>query len=203
MDSDPKIVKRYANRKLYDTQRSCYVTLEDIAEMIRAGEEVMVVDNKTGEDLTSVTLAQIIFEVEKKENFMPLGLLRKLIQDGGDTLGGFARDGVDRVQAKAQEFVDLTEKVRHDLESRIDRVISRKSGDSVSEGDMETHKELRSLQDLLDSSQHTFSEIQHYVEDQLKTSVDKVSMRANMGAEVEELRKRLASIEERLTKFLR
>ena len=63
--SSAKIVKRYANRKLYDTERSCYVTLDDISQMIKAGDEVRVIDNKSGEDLTSVTLAQIIFETEK------------------------------------------------------------------------------------------------------------------------------------------
>src|SRR5204862_499709 len=88
----PKIVKRYANRKLYDTERSCYVTLEDISTMIKAGEEVRVVDNKTGEDLTSVTLAQIIFETEKKASFMPLGVLRDIIQNGGEKMQAAAAD---------------------------------------------------------------------------------------------------------------
>ena len=77
MAAAAKIVKRYANRKLYDTERSCYVTLDDIALMIRAGDEVKVVDNKSGEDLTSVTLAQIIFETEKKKSFMP----RRALED--------------------------------------------------------------------------------------------------------------------------
>src|SRR5204862_5926573 len=88
----PKIVKRYANRKLYDTERSCYVTLEDIAVMIKAGEEVRVVDNKTGEDLTSVTFAQIIFETEKKSSFMPLNALRDIIQNGGQKMQGAVHD---------------------------------------------------------------------------------------------------------------
>jgi polyhydroxyalkanoate synthesis repressor PhaR len=61
-----KVIKRYQNRKLYDTQQSCYVTLEDIAKMIRNNEEVVVVDNKTKKDITSSTLTQIIFEAEKK-----------------------------------------------------------------------------------------------------------------------------------------
>ncbi|MEZ4271936.1 MAG: polyhydroxyalkanoate synthesis regulator DNA-binding domain-containing protein [Myxococcota bacterium] len=62
----PKIVKRYANRKLYDTERSCYVTLDDIATMIKVGDEVQVIDNKSGEDLTSVTLAQIILRRRRR-----------------------------------------------------------------------------------------------------------------------------------------
>ena len=60
-DKTVKTVKRYSNRKLYDTERSKYVTLEEIADMIKAGEEVKIIDNKSKEDLTSATLAQIIF----------------------------------------------------------------------------------------------------------------------------------------------
>ena len=58
----PKVIKRYANRKLYDTERSCYVTLDEISQMIKEGDDVKVVDNKTKDDLTAVTLAQIIVE---------------------------------------------------------------------------------------------------------------------------------------------
>ena len=65
---EPKIIKRYTNRKLYDTVESRYVTLDEIAEMIKQGAEVKIVDNRTKEDLTSVTLAQIVFEEEKKKN---------------------------------------------------------------------------------------------------------------------------------------
>ena len=83
--AEARVIKRYANRKLYDTQHSRYVTLDQISEMIRAGDEVKIVDNKTKEDLTSVTLAQIIFEEEKKQrSFMPLGAMRNIIQHGGE-----------------------------------------------------------------------------------------------------------------------
>ena len=61
-EATTRIIKRYANRKLYDTQESRYVTLDQISHMIRAGEDVQVLDNNSKEDLTSVTLAQIIFE---------------------------------------------------------------------------------------------------------------------------------------------
>ncbi len=73
---EPKVIKRYTNRKLYDTVESRYVTLDEIAQMIKGGAEVKVLDNRTKEDLTSVTLAQIIFEEEKKRSQMPLGVLR-------------------------------------------------------------------------------------------------------------------------------
>ena len=83
--SQTRVIKRYANRKLYDTEHSRYVTLEQISEMIRNGDDVKIVDNKTKEDLTTVTLAQIIFEEEKKQrSFMPLATMRNIIQNGGE-----------------------------------------------------------------------------------------------------------------------
>ena len=82
---DTRIIKRYANRKLYDTEHSRYVTLDQISEMIRNGDDVKIVDNKTKEDLTTVTLAQIIFEEEKKQrSFLPLAAMRNIIQSGGE-----------------------------------------------------------------------------------------------------------------------
>ena len=79
---ETRIIKRYANRKLYDTEHSRYVTLDQISEMIRAGDDVKIVDNKTKEDLTTVTLAQIIFEEEKKTPRLSVAGLRKIIQGG-------------------------------------------------------------------------------------------------------------------------
>ena len=77
------VIKRYSNRKLYDTQESRYVTLEEIEEMIRAGREVSVVDAATGENLTSVTLTQIILENERNHRAnLPAAFLHQLIKHG-------------------------------------------------------------------------------------------------------------------------
>jgi polyhydroxyalkanoate synthesis repressor PhaR len=77
------VIKRYSNRKLYDTQESRYVTLEEIEEMIRGGREISVVDASSGEDLTSVTLAQIILENERSHRAaLPSGFLHQLIKHG-------------------------------------------------------------------------------------------------------------------------
>lgn len=77
------VIKRYSNRKLYDIQESRYVTLEELEEMIREGKEVSVVDAATGEDLTSVTLAQIILENERNRRAaLPTGFLHQLIKHG-------------------------------------------------------------------------------------------------------------------------
>jgi len=86
------MIKRYPNRKLYDTEAKQYVTLEGIAELIRQGQEVHVLDHATGEDLTTVTLTQIVFEQEKKESgFVPRSVLKGLIQAGGNTLNALQR----------------------------------------------------------------------------------------------------------------
>ena len=107
---EPKVIKRYANRKLYDTVESRYVTLEEIAEMVKAGAEVQVVDNRTKDDLTSVTLAQIIFEEEKKTSKMSLRTLKDLIRHGGE---------------RAQQFV---EEAQADLRDKVQTLIPRGPG---------------------------------------------------------------------------
>jgi polyhydroxyalkanoate synthesis repressor PhaR len=77
------IIKRYANRKLYDVQESRYVTLEELEELIRGGHEISVIDATTGEDLTSVILAQILLEKERQGRHpLPTTLLHQLIQYG-------------------------------------------------------------------------------------------------------------------------
>ena len=77
------VIKRYSNRKLYDTQESRYITLEEVEELIRQGTEITVVDASTGEDLTSVTLAQIILENERSRRAaLPTAFLHQLIKHG-------------------------------------------------------------------------------------------------------------------------
>jgi polyhydroxyalkanoate synthesis repressor PhaR len=96
--SETRVIKRYANRKLYDTQHSRYVTLDQIADMIRGGDDVKIVDNKSKEDLTSVTLAQIIFEEEKRQkSFLPLQAMRNIIQSGGESITNLVSQAKGRV----------------------------------------------------------------------------------------------------------
>ena len=81
------VIKRYPNRKLYNTETKKYITLNSIAELIRKGDEVQVLDHTSGEDLTTLTLTQIIFEQEKKSSgFLPRSVLTGLVQAGGERL---------------------------------------------------------------------------------------------------------------------
>lgn len=83
------LVKKYGNRRLYDTERSRYITLEDLTESIRAGADVKVIDAKTGADLTQVTLTQIIIEGRGADRILPAALLHQLIRLGDDALADF------------------------------------------------------------------------------------------------------------------
>jgi polyhydroxyalkanoate synthesis repressor PhaR len=86
--AEPVTIKKYANRRLYNTGTSAYVTLEDLAAMVKTGEDFVVYDAKTGEDITRTVLAQIIFEQENKEgqNLLPIAFLRQLIRFYGDSM---------------------------------------------------------------------------------------------------------------------
>src|SRR6195256_1705767 len=85
---EPVTIKKYANRRLYNTGTSTYVTLEDLATMVKAGEDFVVYDAKTNEDITRSVLAQIIFEQENKEgqSLLPIAFLRQLIRFYGDSM---------------------------------------------------------------------------------------------------------------------
>ena len=83
----PTVIKKYANRRLYHTGTSTYVTLEDLARMVKSGEEFVVTDAKTGEDITRAVLGQIIFEQEGRgQHLMPIAFLRQLIRFYGDSM---------------------------------------------------------------------------------------------------------------------
>jgi polyhydroxyalkanoate synthesis repressor PhaR len=87
-EKEPTVIKKYANRRLYHTGTSTYVTLEDLAGMVRQGEDFVVFDAKSGDEITRSVLTQIIFEQENKEgqNLLPVTVLRQLIRFYGDSL---------------------------------------------------------------------------------------------------------------------
>ncbi|MBI3271985.1 MAG: phasin family protein [Planctomycetes bacterium] len=90
--SEPLIIKRYPNRKLYDTGAKRYITLDQIEDRVRDGQDVRVIDHETGEDLTTVTLSNILLEQEKKhESSLPRSVLTDIIQRGGRQLVDYAR----------------------------------------------------------------------------------------------------------------
>jgi polyhydroxyalkanoate synthesis repressor PhaR len=132
---EPVTIKKYANRRLYNTGTSTYVTLEDLAAMVKKGEDFIVYDAKTGEDITRSVLTQIIFEQENKEgqNLLPIAFLRQLIRFYGDSMQMLVPrflevsiDSLTREQEKFREkmaqafgagpFAPLEDQVRRNME---------------------------------------------------------------------------------------
>jgi len=109
------LIKRYANRKLYNTETSRYITLKGIAELIEQGAEVRVVDNETGEDITSVALSQILVDNERAQRAVPRTLLSDLIQRSGDVLYGALKRGVGDAQ---ENLGELQRNVRQAIRTR-------------------------------------------------------------------------------------
>ncbi|HRQ37103.1 MAG TPA: polyhydroxyalkanoate synthesis regulator DNA-binding domain-containing protein [Chloroflexota bacterium] len=130
-----RVIKRYPNRKLYDTEEKKYITLDGIADLIRQGEEVQVVDHTTDEDLTAVTLSQIIFEQEKRSSgFLPQSVLAGLVQSGGDTVNALRRTltaplGMlhhvdEEIEKRLQTLVNRGELAREDAARLRDKLLS-------------------------------------------------------------------------------
>jgi polyhydroxyalkanoate synthesis repressor PhaR len=176
---EPKVIKRYTNRKLYDTEESRYVTLEEIARMIKGGAEVKIIDNRTKEDLTSVTLAQIIFEEEKKTSKMSLDTLRDLIRYGGEV----AHRIVEGTQAELRGRVEA---VRAAAEQRVQSLLSR--GQDTRERAME----------LVQTSQEAMAAFQRKVDERVRAAVEGMSNLAEVRRQLEEIGRRIEELERRL-----
>jgi polyhydroxyalkanoate synthesis repressor PhaR len=113
------LIKRYANRKLYNTTTSRYITLKGIAELIELGEDIRVIDNETGEDITHVALSQILVDHERSNSAASRTVLSEMISRGGDALYGALRRGVG----------DASEGIGG-LQSNLRRIIKNRESDA-------------------------------------------------------------------------
>jgi polyhydroxyalkanoate synthesis repressor PhaR len=185
---ETRIIKRYANRKLYDTEHSRYVTLDQISEMIRNGDDVKIVDNKTKEDLTTVTLAQIIFEEEKKQrSFLPLGAMRNIIQSGGEWFA--------EAQRRVQSILPL--KKREDGQTEEEAA----SDEPVDEA-TQKRRSLAALREWVDHSKHRLEEWQKQVDGKIRGTIENIQHAVNPWAgvnkDVKALADRIAELEAKL-----
>ncbi len=181
-----RVIKRYANRKLYDTRESRYVTLDQIADMIRQGEDVKVVDNNTKEDLTSVTLAQIIFEEEKKKHsFLPLGALRKIIQSGGESLHEFMNQITESAERMGRVF-------RHEAKEQKEKEGERPEATPGEKADVSF------LHDFMEGVQKAIDDWQRKLDASVHAAVESVSPLAPLQKEIQALQDRLVELERKL-----
>lgn len=208
---EPKVIKRYTNRKLYDTVESRYVTLDEIAAMIKEGVEVRIVDNRTKEDLTSVTLAQIIFEEEKKKNQMPLAVLREIIRHPGESISGFIQKEVSpRVASIREEAGSRVASIREGAESRLDKLLGRddKRDESAPAEAAEVPAapegaggptSVISPAELLKASQRAVEDWQRKIDERVKQVVENLAGNLPaLGRDMQSLLQRLEDLEKKL-----
>jgi polyhydroxyalkanoate synthesis repressor PhaR len=175
-----RLIKRYGNRKLYDTQESRYVTLEAIASFVKQGEEVRVVDNDSGEDLTAVTFAQIILEEERRNNgLLPLPILRKIIQQGEATL----QDIATRVDRGMEAIGSIGEKAGKRVQELVNK--GPQQGKAI-------------LEDLLAQPQRQIEALQKRIDERVKSSVERIASHPAVQKELERIERSIARLEERL-----
>lgn len=183
MSNDKVIIKRYQNRKLYDTQHSMYVTLDDIAKMMKEGEDVQVLDNKTGEDITKVTLAQIVFEEEKKkQSMLPLDLLKKVIKEGGDAIKDFFEKTIDTGMTSFSKAKEGAEKVIGLIKDEI----GSDEGGNI-------------LHDVI----HKTQDISRKIDEKIKSTVESVTHVGSLQTEIRSLRKKISTLEDKLKVYER
>ena len=174
------MIKRYQNRKLYDTQNSTYVTLYDISRMIKEGSDVQVIDNSTKEDLTAVTLTQILFEEEKKKkSLLPLGALKKIIQEGGDTIKDFLGKTIDT-------GVTSLSKAKEEAEKVFDRIKDEITPDDGT---------------LLQGVIHKTQDFSKKIDEKIKSTVESVTQVASLQSEIKILQKRIIQLERKLMEY--
>ncbi|GAC1342804.1 MAG: polyhydroxyalkanoate synthesis repressor PhaR [Myxococcales bacterium] len=197
---EPKIIKRYTNRKLYDTVESRYVTLDEIAQMIKGGAEVKIIDNRSKEDLTSVTLAQIIFEEEKKRSQMPLGVLREIIRHGGEAVAGFYQEKVSgRLADRLSEVKTRAESLREDVEQRVRGVTSLLRRDEKQEAAPgEAEKNGGPVKEMFAAGERAVEQIRSRVDSGLKQAIETFGGPNALAAEIDKLQRKLEALEKKI-----
>jgi polyhydroxyalkanoate synthesis repressor PhaR len=183
-----RVIKRYSNRKLYDTKDSRYVTLQQIGEMVRSGEDVQIIDNKTKEDKTEITLALILSEDLKSEpRSVPLGTLRNLLQERSEKFLSSLREGpIGRLipggdKAGEPEPEEATEPAEPDTVAAAERMTAKAR-----------------LNELVESSRHTLDQLQTALDERVQAVVPGLGLIRGLRAELAALSRRVAAIEDHL-----
>jgi polyhydroxyalkanoate synthesis repressor PhaR len=182
-EKEPITIKKYANRRLYNTGTSAYVTLEDLATMVKAGENFVVFDAKTGEDITRSVLAQIIFEQENKEgqSLLPITFLRQLIRFYGDSMQMLVPRYLEQ---SMQSFAGQQEKFREQMAQAFG---------GVGFGTMEDQ-----VRRNMEMFEKTFAMFAPFARGQSKPAADKPQ---GSSGEMDDLKRQLDELQKRLDRL--
>ena len=206
-DRARRVIKRYSNRKLYDTRDSRYVTLLQIAEMVRAGEDVQIIDNATKEDKTEVTLALIISEELKTQpRAVPLAQLREMIYQRSEKILSQLREG------PIGRLIPVTDGKERDGEVAADGTVveGAVAADATAAAEAPTapttpaatptQKDGKAsiLSDLVETSKHRIDEWQHAVDERVRAVLPSFAGFQNLQTELKKLTSRVEELEGRL-----
>jgi polyhydroxyalkanoate synthesis repressor PhaR len=193
-----RVIKRYSNRKLYDTKDSRYVTLLQIAEMVRGGEEVQIIDNNTKEDLTEVTLAQIIYEEQKQKastsKNVPLQTLKDLIHQRTEKVLSDLREGpIGRLIPGSSKSEPPTAKAEPSANAALASggaggAEERENGTPASQG----------KPNLIEQAKGTLEDWQSKIDERVKAVVPNLLPWQQLQHEMKRLTARVEELEERL-----
>jgi polyhydroxyalkanoate synthesis repressor PhaR len=197
-----RVIKRYSNRKLYDTRDSRYVTLQQIGEMVRAGEEVQIIDNATKEDKTEVTLALIISEdLKTQPRSVPLGALRDLIQERGGRILTQLREGpIGRLIPGSPPSTGTTPAPPAVAAPAVeiapsDPEPSAPPAPSTAPAVDERGGTKGRLSEIVETSRQTLDQWQHAVDERIRAILPGVGSFRDLQAEVKRLTQRVEELE--------
>ena len=200
----PRLIKRYGNRKLYDTSESRYITLDEIARLVRSGSDVTVIDNENGDNLTAITFAQIILEEEKRRSsLISLGLLRELVQHGEETLAQLR----SRVEKGVEAIGTMGEKAGRRMQEIVTGAVGNEheptptSTNDVHAPEADASKGF--FDELLAAPQRRLEALQRSIDERIKTSVDRIANHPVVKHEVQRIERSIKKLEERLARLRR
>lgn len=193
-----RIIKRYSNRKLYDTKDSRYVTLPQIAELVRSGEDVQVIDNATKEDKTEATLALIISgEVKSAPKTVPLHTLRELVHSGRERLLSQFREGpIGRFINTSETEESVAQAEAAPAPAPAPTPVPEPSPPVVSPPPAPSPTSKNRLQELVDSSRQTVDEWRTAIDEQISTLLPPFF--SKIRGDVDRLSQRIEALEKRL-----
>lgn len=193
-DETRRTIKRYSNRKLYDTRQSRYVTLLQIAEMVRAGEDVQIIDNATKEDKTDVTLALIISEeLKARPRAIPLATLKALIRHrGGKLLTQLRESPIGRLMPRDEAGSD------HESGPELAEGLTGHPAAHHLPANNANSEESHVSKDQPGGLRRTLEQWQHTIDDRIRAVVPHFSTIQELQGEVQSLSKRLEELEKRL-----
>lgn len=199
-----RLIKRYGNRKLYDTSESRYITLDEIARLVRSGNDVKVIDNENGDDLTAITFAQIILEEEKRRSsLLSLGLLRELVQHGEDTLAQLKT----QVEKGVEAIGTIGEKAGRRVQEMVAGTVQGERDEQLGAPEVSSPAGSNGgksfFDDLLAAPQRRLEALQRTIDERIKSSVGRITSHPVVQHEVQRIERSIKKLEERLARLRR